>query len=86
MTPALTTRKMIPEFVETEVEIVEVLTERTSKSKLPNGRIILTFFDEAAEPKPLEIGQQATVRLNLADFTRGMIVAVGARTSESAAG
>lgn len=77
---------MIPEFVETEVEVVEVVSERTSKSKLPNGRIIVTFFDEGAQPKPLEPGQKARVRINLADFTRGMIVAVGARTSESAAG
>lgn len=70
------TTPAIPQFVETEVEVVEVLGERTSKSRLANGRIIFTFFDEeqTAQPPPLQPGQRIAVRLNIADFSRGMIV------------
>ena len=65
---------MIPHFVETQVEIVEVLSARTSRAKLPNGRLIFTFIDEGQPEIAMLPGQKVTVRVNLADFSRGMII------------
>lgn len=65
---------MIPETVDTTVTLQSQHSDRTWHATLPNGRPILAFRPEEAEPVSLELGTQVPARLTVADFSRAQML------------
>ena len=64
----------IPETVDSHVTIQSQHSHRTWHAALPNGKIIMAFFNEEDPPMTFESGGRVPVRLTVADFSRGLIV------------
>jgi hypothetical protein len=60
--------------IRTTVSIREVLSERTGRATLRNGKIILAYVEPGDNLPPLVAGQQCSVLLSLCDFSEGRIV------------
>jgi hypothetical protein len=58
----------------TTVRICEVLSERTARAELRNGKIILAYIEPGDDLPPLVAGERCSVLLSLCDFSEGRIV------------
>lgn len=67
---------IIPDKIETIVTVREVLTARTCHAALANGKIIFGFLAREVADLPLVEGLRVRVQMNVADFSRGEILAV----------
>ena len=64
----------IPDKIETEVIIRNVLSERTCHAALPNGKIVFAFIDTQKPLVPLMEGSVMRVRMDVADFSRAELI------------
>ena len=64
----------IPNNVETQVTIQQVLCDRTCHAALPNGKIVLAFIDAHQPRFPLVEGSVMRVRMDVADFSRAEFI------------
>lgn len=62
--------------IEARARILEVLSPRTYRAALPNGKRIFAFVPAKDPHLPIEAGAHVLVRVALADFSRGHIVRV----------
>jgi hypothetical protein len=60
--------------IRTTVRIREVLSERTARAALRNGKIILAYVEPGDHLPPLAAGERCSVLLSLCDFSEGRIV------------
>lgn len=60
--------------IRTTVEVREVLTERTYRAALRNGKVILAYMENLDRLPPLAVGDRCSVLLSLCDFNEGRIV------------
>lgn len=74
--PALAPAPAIPDKIETIVTVREVLTPRTCHAALANGKIIFGFTAKEVADLPLAEGTRVQVQMNVADFSRGEILAM----------
>jgi len=68
------------------VTIAEVLSERTYRGSLPNGKQVLAFYPKSRVGQPLGVGDKVIIELSLFDFSEGEIVEVTALCSDAARG
>lgn len=66
----------IPDKIETTVTIREVLDTRTCHAALANGKIIFGFTSKELPDLPLAEGAHVRVQMNVADFSRGEMLAM----------
>jgi len=66
----------IPDKVETVVTIHEIIGPQTCRAALPNGKIIFGFISKKAENFQLQTGAKARVQMDVADFSRGEMLAL----------
>lgn len=64
----------IPDKVETDVTIQNVLCDRTCHATLPNGKVVLAFIDAHKPRFPLVAGAVMRVRMDVADFSRAELI------------
>lgn len=64
----------IPDKVETEVTIQNVLCDRTCHATLPNGKVVLAFIDAHKPRFSLVKGSVMRVRMDVADFSRAELI------------
>ncbi|MBK8095344.1 MAG: hypothetical protein IPK32_26075 [Verrucomicrobiaceae bacterium] len=64
----------IPDKLETQVVITQVLSPRTAHATLPNGKQVYAFIDAKKEPFLIQEGQSMAVRLDVADFSRAELL------------
>jgi len=60
--------------IEARIIIREILTERTARAALPNGKLIIAFARKRDPVPTLRIGDEWTALLSLCDFSRGRLV------------
>jgi hypothetical protein len=60
--------------IRTTVRIREVLSERTARAVLRNGKVILAYAEPGDSVAPLLAGEDRSVLLSLCDFSEGRIV------------
>jgi hypothetical protein len=60
--------------VRTSALILEVLSERTCRASLRNGKRILAYVERLDPHPPLKVGDHCSVLLSLCDFSEGRIV------------
>lgn len=65
----------IPDKIETVATIHEVLSDRTCHALLPNGKQFFGFTSKEVATFPLQTGGKVRVQLNVADFSRGEMLA-----------
>jgi translation initiation factor IF-1 len=59
--------------IRTTVTIREVLSERTCRAALRNGKVILAYIKLPDRLPPLVVGDRRSVLLSLCDFSEGRI-------------
>ncbi len=64
----------IPNKVETQVTIQQVLCDRTCHAKLSNGKVVIAFIDAHQPRFPLVEGSVRRVRMDVADFSRAEFI------------
>jgi hypothetical protein len=60
--------------IRTSVVIREVLSDRTYRAALRNGKLILAYVETSDHLPPLKVGDRCSVLLSLCDFSEGRIV------------
>lgn len=60
--------------IEARVIIRDILSERTARAVLPNGKMIIAFARKRDPLPELRIGDEWTAHLSLCDFSRGRLV------------
>jgi hypothetical protein len=65
----------IPDKIETVVTIREVISPLTCHAALPNGKIIFGFISKKVVKFHLQAGGKARVQMDVADFSRGEMMA-----------
>jgi len=60
--------------IRTTVVIREVLTPRTCRAELRNGKVIFAYGEPGDSVPPLVAGARCSVLLSLCDFSEGRIV------------
>lgn len=60
--------------IQTTAEIKEVLSERTYRAALRNGKIILAYSERLDRLPSLSVGDRCRVLLSLCDFSEGRVV------------
>ena len=60
--------------IRTTVEIKEVLSERTYRATLRNGKVILAYSERLDQLPTLTVGERCSVLLSLCDFSEGRVV------------
>lgn len=60
--------------IRSTVVIREVLSERTCRASLRNGKVILAFREKFDHLPSLEVGKRCSVLLSLCDFSEGRLV------------
>ena len=60
--------------IRTTVEIREVLSERTYRAVLRNGKLILAYCEPLDRLPPLTVGDRCRVLMSLCDFSEGRVV------------
>jgi hypothetical protein len=60
--------------IRTRAVIREVLSERTCRAALRNGKLIFGYTEPGDVLPPLAAGERCTVLLSLCDFSEGRIV------------
>lgn len=66
---------IIPDSVDTLVEVAQVLSARTAQVRLPNGREVFAYLGETVAEEGLQAGQPWRARLFVADFSRAELLA-----------
>ena len=66
--------------IKTRVVIQEVLSERTYRAVLRNGKTILAYAQTLDNIPPLNVGDEYTVLMSLCDFDDGRLVPADLRT------
>ena len=60
--------------IRTRAVVREVLSGRTCRAALRNGKVILAYAEPLDRLPPPQLGQSVTVLLSLCDFSEGRIV------------
>jgi translation initiation factor IF-1 len=60
--------------VRTSVVIKEVISERTYRAALRNGKVIFAFMEKSDRLPAMIVGDRCSVLLSLCDFSEGRIV------------
>lgn len=66
----------VPDKIEADAVVSEVLSQRTCRAKLPNGKLVFGFLSKATENSTLQPGACVRLRMDVADFSRGEIIAL----------
>lgn len=64
----------IPDIVETQVIIQQVLTTHTAQATLPNGRPVFAFIPHRDPAFPIIEQSHLRVRMVVADFSRAQLL------------
>lgn len=75
--------EVIPDSVETRVRVVDVLSERTARVRLPNGRVVFGYAGSQGAALLLTAGVDYLARLFVADFSRAELLAVADQSAKS---
>lgn len=67
------TSPLPPERIPASVVIEAVLTDRTWRARLPNGKEILAFARPRHPQRTLHVGDQVQVWMTVEDFSRGEV-------------
>lgn len=63
----------MPERVLTTAVITEVVTDRTWRARLVNGKDILAYIRPRSSPRTFAIGDTIEVSMSVQDFSRGEV-------------
>lgn len=72
--PALFQMIALQTHVQATIVIHEVLSERTFKGRLPNGREIFIFIEDLSPLPVVTVGDAIVASLSTGDFSRGRFV------------
>ncbi len=59
--------------IEGRVVIREILSERTARATLPNGKVIIAYALKLDPVPEMRVGEEWTVLMSLCDFNRGRL-------------
>lgn len=63
----------MPDRVLTTAVITEIVTDRTWRARLVNGKDILAYIRPRGSPRAFVIGETIHVSMNVQDFSRGEV-------------
>ncbi len=63
----------VPDKIEVAAVITEVLSPRTCRAKLPNGKLVFGFTSKSITDLTLQRDVAVLLRMDVADFSRGEI-------------
>ncbi len=63
----------VPDKIEVAAVITEVLSPRTCRAKLPNGKLVFGFTSKNITDITLQRDAAVLLRMDVADFSRGEI-------------